>query len=512
MIRPGPGLPESLYRAEEVRELDRIAIQDFDVPGLRLMERAARVCLMHLRRAWPRARRIAVLCGHGNNGGDGFLLAGAALRAGLAVDVYLVGSRERVTGDAEVALERLADTGLVVHSEPDLGLADLGLADLGLADVVVDAMLGTGLDRDVEGSWAQAINKINTCGRPVVAVDIPSGLHADSGRALGVAVEAAMTVTFIGLKRGLFTGVGRAVCGEIIFDDLQLPADVYRTVEPSARRVRACSFAHALGPRPRDAHKGSFGHTLVMGGDIGYSGAVRLAAEAAARTGSGLVTVATRAEHATTVCADRPELMVRAVQDPATLEPLVERASVIAVGPGLGQSQWGLGLLQIVLGSNRPMVLDADALNLLATHSLRLPPGEIVLTPHPGEAGRLLGTTAREIERDRFAAADALHKRYRAVVVLKGAGTIVVDGEGSTVVCDSGNPGMATAGVGDVLCGVIAGLIAQGLPAGLAAQIGVCIHAEAGDRAARDGERGLLAGDLLAHLRSLVNRSCRAAL
>ena len=370
MIRPGPGLPESLYRAEEVRELDRIAIQDFDVPGLRLMERAARVCLMHLRRAWPRARRIAVLCGHGNNGGDGFLLAGAALRAGLAVDVYLVGSRERVTGDAEVALERLADTGLVVHSEPDLGLADLGLADLGLADVVVDAMLGTGLDRDVEGSWAQAINKNqHLWGAPSSRSTSRRVLHADSGRALGVAVEAAMTVTFIGLKRGLFTGVGRAVCGEIIFDDLQLPADVYRTVEPSARRVRACSFAHALGPRPRDAHKGSFGHTLVIGG-----GHWLLGGGTSGRGGSGAHRQ--RARHGRYPRRARYHGVCRpaGVDGPRSAGSSHSRAAgragpvSLRSGPGLGQSQWGLGLLQIVLGSNRPMVLDADALNLLATH------------------------------------------------------------------------------------------------------------------------------------------------
>ena len=511
-------LPESLYRAAEVRELDRVAIEEFDIPGLQLMERAAAACLGHLQRSWPHAGRVAVLCGHGNNGGDGFLIARGAHRAGLAVDVHLVGRRDRLAGDAERAFQRLGETGLSIGSDrserggsrTSVDPCDSGTSiDLGRADVVVDAMLGSGLDREVAGRWADAIGAVNASQLPVLAVDIPSGLHADTGRRLGTAIEAALTVTFIGLKRGLFTASGRAACGQVVFDDLQIPSGVYRAVRAEARRMQVGDFADALPPRGRDAHKGSFGHTLVIGGDIGYAGAARLAAESAARTGSGLVTVATRPEHATTVCADRPEIMVRGVQDRQSLAPLIEAASVLAVGPGLGRSDWGQALLDAALASRRPMVIDADALNLLAARAdgVRRHPLGHVLTPHPGEAGRLLGSCAADVEQDRFAAASALQRRYGGVVVLKGAGTLVDDGAAPISVCDAGNPGMATAGMGDVLCGIIAGLIAQGSPPALAARLGVCVHAEAGDRAARAGERGLLAGDLLAHVRAVVNRA-----
>ena len=490
-------LPVTLYRAQELRALDRTVTADFDVPGIVLMERAAASALRHLRRRWPRARRIAILCGHGNNGGDGFLLAQLAVDEGLDVAVEMVGDAARLRGDALAAAKRCESAGVRVETSG---------FDLGRFDVVVDAMLGTGLDREVSAPFASAIEKTNSCRRPVLCIDMPSGLHSDTGVRLGAAVRATSTITFIGLKRGLFTGEGPELAGRVEFDALQVPEAACFRVAPSARRMRLADFREDLAPRSRVAHKGRFGHVLVIGGDEGMPGAPRLAAEAAARSGAGLVTVATRATHAASIPLTRPELMSRAVESEAALTPLLERASLVAVGPGLGTAQWGRLMFDAALAAAKPVVLDADALNLLAEGGRELAPGSAVLTPHPGEAARLLGIGSAEVEADRFATVERIRIRSGAVVVLKGAGTLVAGDDEIVSVCDAGNPGMASGGMGDVLCGVIAGLAAQGFSLSRAAEMGVCAHAEAADAAARaGGERGMLAGDVIAMLRRVLN-------
>jgi NAD(P)H-hydrate epimerase len=256
-------------------------------------------------------------------------------------------------------------------------------------------------------------------------------------------------------------------------------------------------------PRPKNAHKGLFGHVLVVGGDYGFAGAARMAAEAAARVGAGLVSVATRPEHALLIPVARPELMARGIESPEALGPLLERAGVIAVGPGLGNSDWSAALFSRILETGAQLVVDADALNLLARDPLKR--SDWILTPHPGEAARLLGCTSAEVQNDRFAAAAQLQQRYGGVCVLKGCGTVIATETQAPAVCSDGNPGMASGGLGDVLTGTIAGLLAQGLDLHAAALLGVCLHAAAGDRAARDGQRGLLAMDLMSWLRRLMN-------
>lgn len=487
-------LPTALYTAAQVRELDRRAIEDFAIPGYELMQRAGRAAFGVLRARWPAARRITVLCGTGNNGGDGYVLARLALEAGLQAEVIQLGEPGRIRGDALRAREAYLAAGGRVQGDT---------GRLPEAEVLVDALLGTGLERTVEGRWRAAIEALNAHPAPVLAVDIPSGLHADTGAVLGAAVQAAATVTFIGLKRGLFTGRAPALVGELVFDDLQVPAEVHAGVPAAARRLVLAELQQALAPRRRDDHKGRFGHVLVVGGDLGMAGAVRMAAEAAARCGAGLTSVATRREHVAAVVGPRPELMCRGVDAPAELDALMARASVIAIGPGLGRGPWGRGLLERVLEADLPLVVDADALNLLAAEPLRRE--DWVLTPHPGEAARLLGCPVAEVQADRYGAAAELARRYGGVCVLKGAGSLVADGQGLAV-CTAGNPGMASGGMGDVLTGILAGLRAQGLEAGPAARLGVCLHAAAADRAAAEGgERGLLAGDLFPHLRPLVN-------
>ncbi len=488
-------LPYALYRAEQVREFDRIAIEEFAIPGYTLMCRAGTAVLAALRERWPQARRIAVLCGMGNNGGDGFVVARLARAAGLEATVLQMGDSARLRGDARTAADSLLNNGGTIQAfQPEL---------LQGADVLVDALLGTGLEREVSGAWRAAIEALNQHPAPKLAVDIPSGLHSDTGTVMGIAVQAELTVTFIALKQGMFTGQGAQCCGTIFFDDLEVPPQIYGHQILAARRLTWEKLQYLLGRRPRTAHKGDYGHVLVVGGELGFSGAARMAAEAAARVGAGLVSVATRATHALFLNNDRPELMCHGIEQAAELAPLLSKANVVAIGPGLGRSPWSRELLAAVLATDLPLVVDADALNLLAEQPLAR--DGWIITPHPGEASRLLQCPTGEIQQDRFAAVQELQRRYGGVCVLKGSGSLVQTGGKPVAVCHAGNPGMASGGMGDVLTGVIAGLLAQGLSPEDAACAGVCLHSTAADQAAANGERGMLAVDLMAPLRRLLN-------
>lgn len=486
---------EFLYSPAAVRAMDARAIGELGIPGLTLMERAGRGAFEALRRRWAGLGRLAVVCGVGNNAGDGYVVARLAREAGLAVEVLQLGDQARLQGDAGLALQRWLNAGGQVQP--------FAAARLQSAELVVDAIFGTGLDRAVRGEWAQAIAVINALGRPVLALDIPSGLHGGTGAVLEQAVRAAATITFIAPKCGLYTGAGPACTGEVLVDDLGVPDAVRASQPPMARLLHGSDLAKLLPSRPRDAHKGLFGHVLILGGDHGFGGAARMAAEAAARVGAGLVSVATRAEHVPALLGPRPELMVSAVAGARDLPPLLARASVVAVGPGLGQAAWGRELLEAALGFAGPLVVDADGLNLLAAAPRRR--SNWVLTPHPGEAARLLGKATGAVQADRLEAARQLAGRYGGVVVLKGAGSIVQGEGGLPLISSAGNPGMASGGMGDVLTGVVAGLLAQGLEPAQAAATAMQVHALAADAAAADGERGLLASDLMPHLRRLVN-------
>lgn len=490
-------LPLDLYRAAQVRELDRIAIQERGIAGYTLMNRAGEAAFQYLRQRWPAARRIAVLCGSGNNGGDGYVVARLAQQAGLEVQVLTLADPQRLSGAAQTAWRDAQAASVAMQPFHTSALHGV--------ELLVDAILGTGLERPVSGAWREAIETLNAHPAEIFALDIPSGLHADTGAMLGVAVRAAATLTFIGLKQGLFTGSGPSCCGAVQFADLQVPADIYPALHPASRRYVGEDLPLLLPRRPRSAHKGHFGHVLVIGGDLGLAGAARLAGEAAARCGAGLVSVATRAAHAGLHAAVRPELMFHGVEHPDALAPLLDRATTIALGPGLGRGDWGRALLRAALASDKPLVVDADGLNLLATEPTFRE--SWILTPHPGEAARLLKMTPSEVEADRFAAVEELALRYGGVAVLKGAGSLIASREeGQVALCAVGNPGMASGGMGDVLTGVIAALVAQGLPRFAAAKAGVFLHGQAGDQAAQaGGERGLLAGDLLPFLRHAVN-------
>ena len=490
-------LPFNLYSSAGVRALDRVAIEEFGIPGSHLMLRAGRAAFRELLRRWPRPEHLHVFCGTGNNGGDGFVIAALARQRGLPVTAWQVGAPEKIRGDALSARQYAEREGVSI--EPFAGFVPT-------AGVVVDALLGTGLKDPVRAPFSEAIQAINASGLPVLAADIPSGLSSDTGQILGCAVAATVTMTFIGLKQGLVTGSGPDVCGALRYADLNVPAEVFDWVAPGAARLDLSALLGSLlPPRPRSAHKGLFGHVLVVGGDHGMAGAAAMASQAALRVGAGLVSCATRAEHVPVLVGRCPEVMAHAVRSGQDLEPLLARASVVVIGPGLGRAAWGQQLLQKALRSGLPLVVDADALNLLAEGVVPFERRERwLLTPHPGEAARLLHCATAEIGHDRFDAVSRLQRQYGGAVVLKGAGTLVADSKGIGV-CNEGNPGMASGGMGDVLSGVLGGLIAQRLDVGDAARLGVCLHGRAGDLAAAAGERGMTATDLMPFLRRLVN-------
>lgn len=439
---------------------------------------------------WPEAGRIAVFCGGGNNGGDGYVIARLALEAGLQVWVFSIVHVANLQGEALQAYQDFLRVGG--------GVLDFN-GSIPESDVIVDALLGTGLTRAVSDQFERAILAMHASAIPVLAVDIPSGLHADTGQVLGYAVRAQLTVTFIALKAGLFTGQAVNYRGKVICADLQIPQPAFSGVSAFAQLTKR----PALLRRVRDAHKGCFGHVLLVGGNQGFSGAIRLAGEAALRTGAGLVSIASHPDHTAWLNVGRPELMCHAIDDPDSLQTLLDKASVVVIGPGLGQDDWAKRVFERVLASGKTAVLDADALNLLA-HSPQCR-GNWLLTPHPGEAARLLGCTTAEIAEDRYLSASQLQSIYGGVCVLKGAGSIIA-ADSLLAVATSGNPGMASGGMGDVLAGVCGALMAQGWAIDEAACLAVQIHGEAADLAAEEnGERGLLASDLFPLIRRLLN-------
>jgi NAD(P)H-hydrate epimerase len=484
-------LPDALYSAAQVRDLDTSLIAA-GIPGFELMQRAARAMWRAMVRRWPNADELSVVAGHGNNAGDGYLVAALAQRAGWQVQVLAAADPQRLQGDAAQAHAQALAAGVNVQA---------WTAQATLSGVVLDALLGTGLAGEVREPYASIIVAINASGLPVAAVDIPSGLCADTGQVLGVAVRADLTVTFIGLKLGLFTAQAPDCVGELVFNDLQAPPELLAKACASAKRLMPGALPR-LASRSLTAHKGQAGHLLLIGGDRGFGGAILLSAESALRSGAGMVSLATRSEHVPAALARLPEVMTLGTHSANQLMGLLEQASVLVVGPGLGQAAWGRSLLSAAANAPLPQVWDADALNLLAKGGLALPAG-CVITPHPGEAARLSGISTAHVQADRFTVARELSKKYSAVVVLKGAGSLIASPDGRLALCDRGHPAMATAGLGDVLAGLIGALLAQGMEAFDAACLAVWLHARAGEHLGKLG-RGLAASDLIPAIRQLL--------
>jgi NAD(P)H-hydrate epimerase len=494
--RPMP-LPTPLYTTAQVRALDNYAIGTLGICDYTLMKRAGEAALRYLRMRWPSAHSIVIVCGGGNNGGDGYVLARFAQAAGLTVSVLSAVPVEMLRGAAQQAAEDFKASGGRV--------GPFVAALLGGGELVVDALLGTGLSSAVRAETAGIIEAINAAGRPVFALDVPSGLDSDRGVVLGSAVRATGTVSFVGLKTGLFVGDGPDFAGAVFFDDLEISAPLAPEFTPRLERILEAEVLQALPPRARTANKGDFGHVLIVGSGPGMPGASRLAGEACLRVGAGLVSVAMAPDNLAAIATGCPELICHPVAKPRDLNDALQRADVVAIGPGLGRTDWARALFDCVLACDKALVVDADALNLLAETPRQNT--QWILTPHPGEAGRLLGTNASAVQSDRLRALDALVERYGGTVVLKGAGTLIATRGSVPGICERGNPGMATPGAGDVLTGAIAGILAQCRDPRRAARVGVWVHAMAGDSVARSGgQRGLIASDIARELRTWVNR------
>jgi NAD(P)H-hydrate epimerase len=475
--------------AAAMRALDRATIEDIGIPAFTLMETAGRAVAMAARGA----RKVAVVCGPGNNGGDGFVCARVLRDAGVDATVHLAAERAAIRGDALAHLQILEKAGGVVVSVDRQAIAN--------APLVIDALFGVGLARPIEGALADVVAAINAAER-VLAVDIPSGLDADTGRVLGACVDADITVTMGALKVGLVSAPGFARCGEVIVADIGIPAGVLATQGVYDGLVEETDVDGWLPRSSELDHKGRRGHALVVAGMPGMRGAGRLASVAALRAGAGLVTLAAAGD----IHAD-DSVMTRSLE--GNLGSLIEGKAAIVIGPGLGQSELAAGWVGEVLASGVPAVLDADALNLVAgiAEAVAKAAGPVVLTPHPGEAARLLGTTVAAIEGDRLAAARALAGKTRAVVVLKGARTIVCDGRLGGDYCSinpTGCPELATGGTGDVLSGVIGALLAQRVAPADAARAAVWVHGAAGQVLGP----GMISSDLPLAIAGVLRREC----
>lgn len=464
------------------------------------MQRAGRFSHDCLTGDFPGVKRITVLCGSGNNGGDGYVVAALAQANGYATCVYALG--EPKTPDATSARRHAEQQGCEIiecSGEPDL--SDV----ISASELIVDAMLGTGVDRDIDDYLARVIGWINNARAPVLSCDMPTGLNSDTGAIMGACVMADVTTTFIALKAGLFTGQGKAVSGKIRYGGLGVSRKDMAPTPPQAKRISRASIAAIARPRSETAHKGSCGYAAILGGSPGMLGAVIMAGKAACRIGAGRVRVFTNPAHSEQLALFCPELLTRGCTGQDSLISELAGMDVVALGPGLGQDSWARGLFCQAMQAGKPMVIDADGLNILALDNDKCE--NRVLTPHPGEAARLLDCAVAEIERDRFAAAREIVDCFGGVCVLKGAGTLVAAADQLTRLCDRGNAGQATAGMGDVLTGVIAGLIAQGYSLFDSACLGVWLHASAADNvAASQGAIGMMASDLLPQIQILHNK------
>ena len=507
-----------LATAQEIRNIDRRAIRTFGIPGAVLMENAAAAIAAEMERFFDglEGLKVGILCGKGNNGGDGLALARRLRIRGVPVRVALLAPFASLKGEAKLNLSILRRTDVEIAPNASAkALADV----VAWSDILVDAMLGVGLTAPLKGNYALAAELLDVAGRPVVAVDIPSGIHADTGEIMGSAVRADLTVTMVMPKRGLVLHPGASYAGTVQVADIGIPPEAV-DVEPIA--VRALDRAAAwgiLGARRRDAHKGDFGHLLVLAGSLGKAGAAALAARGALRSGAGLVTVATpnslvpivQQQVMEAMCIPAAESIDGTLGLGAEEELLKTLRSMdaLALGPGLPthyetvQSVKGL-----VRHGDLPMVIDADGINALAgvPEVLRQSAAPIVLTPHPGEMARLTGLTSAEVQQDRIGTAQRYARKHGVTVVLKGAATVVASPSGDAWINTTGNPGMATAGTGDALTGMIGSFLAQGYGPADAACLGVYLHGCAGDLAAEEkGEAGMIAGDLIEKIPEAIN-------
>jgi NAD(P)H-hydrate epimerase len=511
-----------LVTADEMREMDRRTIEEVGIPGRVLMEKAGSGATRFLCRRFPDLARmnVGVAAGRGNNGGDGSVIARYLANRGIAVTVYLLADRSQVAGDAAANLDLLGPLGVpVVEIQDEKSFAELRTA-MRSKDLWVDAILGTGLNSDVRGIYRRVIDFINSLRKPVFAVDVPSGLHSDTGQLCGTCLRASATATFGFAKTGQQLYPGVAVTGDLEVVDIGIPRAVVEEVRPRQHLLTREHVQRCLPARPDDSHKGQTGHLLVVAGSPGKTGAAAMTATSALRAGAGLVTVAV----AQSLNSILEILLLEAMTEPLPEEgngilgescfdrilQLLSGKRCLAIGPGLGQRPaTGKLILRLIADCGVPMVIDADGLNHLSadTDVLRKATSPVILTPHPGEMARLTGKTSTEVQSDRIRAAREFAQGFGVHVVLKGARTAVAHPDGGVFINPTGNAGMASGGMGDVLTGLIAGFLAQGLSAEAAAQSGVYLHGAAADTLAEAmGPIGYLASEVMDAIPSQVRR------
>ncbi len=483
-----------VFSRQQIRELESSAIEQHGFKSYDLMQRAGKAAFMFIREHYPEAKRILLIAGGGNNAGDGYILARLIHNADIECYTMPVVPITELHGDAMRAQNDYA-----IHGGRDVDYSDT----LPECDLIIDALFGTGLTRTVENEFADTINAINRTPTPVVSLDIPSGLSADTGNPMGPTVSANTTLTFIGLKSGLITGESQNYTGKVGVDTLDLPAAIIDNAEKLGTSISQSLPTQLLPARKQSGYKNLYGHVLVVGANVGYPNAARLAGEAAARTGAGLVSVACHPDNVAAIASGCGSLMVKAIHQPRNLADLINKADVILIGPGLGQDKWAQKVFARVIETRKPLVVDADALRLLGNNPSKC--DHWILTPHPGEAAQLLACNTEEIQLNRVSSTLAIQEQYAGISVLKGSGTLTCH-EQQLNFCTSGNVSLATGGTGDVLAGIISSLIAQGISLEDAASGGVMLHGLAAELISKHGTRGVLAEDLFPAIYKLVNQ------
>lgn len=499
----------ALYSCSQIKAIEQKYAKIIGGSTYPLMEKAGETAFHHLKQIWPHARKVIVVAGKGNNAGDGFIIAKLATETRMKVHLCCIAEPSELSGDAARAYQS------VPHRAVErIGLEDINFSDY---DVIVDAILGTGIRGQLADAYLLAVERINSNRTPVLSIDIPTGVEADTGFVYSEAIKANFTITFVAQKKGIYTGDAPNYRGRVSLSTLDIPSRLFNSETFHLFSQNWHSLNHKLRPRNMASHKGHFGHTIIIGGYDGMSGAAVLAATSAAKSGSGRISGWVGERCAQALIQRTPEVMAQAIEL-SQISKIISNTELVGktyvIGPGLGRTDWSAKWLESISNNEdirqSLQVWDADALFGLASfeesHINRFNSNRI-LTPHPGEAARLLNTTTAEIAKDRYAAALEIASRYGGVCILKGAGTIISDGAGFQVVCPVGNPGMASGGMGDVLAGLVGGLLAQKFSLMDAATLAVSIHGEAADRAAgpRNHYRGLLASDLFVHFAELLN-------
>ncbi len=484
-----------LYTAGAVRKLEASVINELGLTGYELMHRAGQAVFRVLNHQWPEASKITVLCGKGKNGGDGFILAGLAQERGFKVNVIagfdMIASSDV---DARQAREWAETKGVPISSSMAIDPS---------CHLIVDAMIGIGFKGKLKAEYEQAVELINLHPAPVLSIDVPTGVSADAIGSVAKSVRSDVTVTFIGRKLGLHTGVGAGVAGKIIYETLGASPAIFEGAEDGLPFLELAQF-YPIERLASDEYKHSRGHLVVVGGDHSMGGAAIMAGESALRAGAGLVTIVGRKSNRSAALSRRPEIMYVDADDRSNRKSAFSKADGIVVGPGLGEGKWGLKLLRESMQIDKPLVLDADALKLLGDVKVNFT-GQSIVTPHVGEASIMLGTSIANVQEDRLAAAESSACILGGICVLKGPGSIVASADRVLGICKHGNPGMATAGMGDVLSGILGAMVVQGMEIGQAAKFGTCLHSAAADIAAKSfGERGMLATDLFLPMTQLM--------